>query len=73
MEEQHPDIEDDSTDDHPSPASTVDGSSVANVGEPSPGGSPPEASGMENVQQLPGEGTLNIDIEPPPDIDRNGC
>jgi hypothetical protein len=48
------------------PASTVGGTPVANAGDQQPADLPPDTAGMENVQQLPGEGTPNMDIELPP-------
>lgn len=57
------DLED--TVDGASPASIVGGTPPVNMGEPAADETPLDAPGMENVQQLPGEASPNIDIQLP--------
>ena len=64
--------DDEGTDDGASPASIVDGTHVVNVEDKYNDLPPHDTPGMENVQQLPGEGTTSIDIERPPEADSSG-
>jgi hypothetical protein len=50
-----------------SPASIVGGTLPVNMGDQTPVEPPLDTPGMENVQQLPGEASPDIDIQLPPE------